>query len=142
MGHMTDKIPRRPGSGQRAMVVEDETELAALVGSYLERAGFEVTLCHDGAQAVTRAREVDPDVIVLDLGLPGLDGVEVCREVRTFSDAYVVMLTARSEEVDPCVRESRPGLTDERAVSPASHRERKQTHRGRCARHRACRRAS
>ncbi|MEO7941919.1 MAG: response regulator transcription factor [Marmoricola sp.] len=118
---MSDKIPLRPVSGLRAMVVEDETELAALVGSYLERGGFEVTLCHDGAQAVTLAREVDPDVIVLDLGLPGLDGVEVCRQVRTFSDAYVVMLTARSEEVDTLI-----GLSvgaDDYMTKPFSPRE-------------------
>ncbi|HZJ04350.1 MAG TPA: response regulator transcription factor [Nocardioidaceae bacterium] len=100
---MTDNSARRPRSGLRAMVVEDERELAALVGSYLERDGFEVTLSVDGTEAVTLAREVDPDVIVLDLGLPGLDGVEVCRQVRTFSDAYVVMLTARSEEVDTLI---------------------------------------
>lgn len=85
------------------MVVEDETELADLVGSYLERDGFAVTLSYDGALAVRLAREVDPDVIVLDLGLPGLDGVEVCRQIRTFSDAYIVMLTARSDEVDTVV---------------------------------------
>ena len=85
------------------MVIEDETELAVLVGSYLERDGFEVALSHDGAQAVTLAREVDPDVIVLDLSLPGMDGVEVCRQVRTFSDAYVVILTARSDEVDKLI---------------------------------------
>lgn len=85
------------------MVVEDEVELARLIGSYLERDGFEVTLTHDGAEAVTVAREADPDVIVLDLGLPGLDGVEVCRQIRTFSDAYVVMLTARSEEIDTLI---------------------------------------
>ena len=84
----------------RALVVEDEPDLAALVGSYLERAGMAVTLCHDGLQAVALARQVDPEVIVLDLGLPSLDGIEVCRQVRTFSDAYVVMLTARSDEVD------------------------------------------
>ncbi len=121
MGRMTDEIPRRPASGLRAMVVEDETELAALVGSYLERAGFEVTLCSDGLQAVTQAREVDPDVIVLDLGLPGLDGVEVCRQVRTFSDAYVVMLTARSDEVDTLI-----GLSvgaDDYMTKPFSPRE-------------------
>lgn len=103
------------------MVVEDETELAALVGSYLERAGFEVTLCSDGVQAVTQVREVDPDVIVLDLGLPGLDGVEVCRQVRTFSDAYVVMLTARSDEVDTLI-----GLSvgaDDYMTKPFSPRE-------------------
>lgn len=85
------------------MVVEDEAELAGLIGSYLERDGLEVSLVHDGRQALSTAREVDPDVVVLDLGLPGLDGVEVCRQLRTFSDAYVVMLTARSEEVDTLI---------------------------------------
>src|SRR5680860_1056908 len=90
----------RPQSGLRAMVVEDETSLAALLGHYLERDGFEVSVAHDGLEAVDLAREVDPDIVVLDLGLPGLDGVEVCRQLRTFSDAYVVMLTARSDEVD------------------------------------------
>lgn len=111
----------RPRSGQRAMVIEDEAELAAVVGSYLERDGFEVTLVHDGAQAVTTAREVDPDVIVLDLGLPGLDGVEVCRRVRTFSDAYIVILTARSDEVDTLI-----GLSvgaDDYMTKPFSPRE-------------------
>lgn len=111
----------RPHSGLRAMVVEDETELAALVGSYLERDGLEVTLVHDGAQAVATAREVDPDVIVLDLGLPGLDGVEVCRQVRTFSDAYIVILTARSDEVDTLI-----GLSvgaDDYMTKPFSPRE-------------------
>jgi DNA-binding response OmpR family regulator len=113
--------PAAPPSGLRALVVEDETELAALVGSYLERAGLEVTLSHDGLDAVTRARETDPDVIVLDLGLPGLDGVEVCRQVRTFSDAYVVMLTARSEEIDTLI-----GLSvgaDDYLTKPFSPRE-------------------
>ena len=103
------------------MVVEDEVELAALVASYLERDGFEVTTCHDGASAVDVAREVDPDVVVLDLGLPGLDGVEVCRRLRTFSDAYVVMLTARSDEVDTLI-----GLSvgaDDYMTKPFSPRE-------------------
>jgi DNA-binding response OmpR family regulator len=111
----------RPRSGLRAMVVEDETELAALVGSYLERDGFEVRIAYDGLQAVALAREVDPDVIVLDLGLPGMDGVEVCRQVRTFSDAYVVMLTARSDEVDTLI-----GLSvgaDDYMTKPFSPRE-------------------
>ena len=113
--------PARPGSGQRALVVEDEPELARLVGSYLERDGFEVTVVHDGLEAVARSREVDPDVVVLDLGLPGLDGVEVCRRLRTFSDAYVVMLTARSEEVDTLI-----GLSvgaDDYLTKPFSPRE-------------------
>lgn len=111
----------RPRSGLRAMVVEDETELAALVGSYLERDGFEVTLVHEGTKAVGVAREVDPDVIVLDLGLPGLDGIEVARQVRTFSDAYIVILTARSDEVDTLI-----GLSvgaDDYMTKPFSPRE-------------------
>ena len=103
------------------MVVEDETQLAALMASYLERDGFEVRVCHDGDRAVPLAREFDPDVVLLDLGLPGLDGVEVCRQLRTFSDAYVVMVTARSEEVDTLV-----GLSvgaDDYVVKPFSPRE-------------------
>ena len=93
----------RPPTGLRAMVVEDEAQLAGLVGSYLERDGFEVTVVHDGLEALEAARAVDPDVVVLDLGLPSLDGVEVCRQLRIFSDAYVVMLTARSDEVDTLI---------------------------------------
>lgn len=103
------------------MVVEDETELAGLVGSYLDRDGFEVSVVDDGAQAVDTARAVDPEVIVLDLGLPGLDGVEVCRQVRTFSDAYIVILTARSDEVDTLI-----GLSvgaDDYMTKPFSPRE-------------------
>ncbi|OMC00775.1 DNA-binding response regulator [Mycobacterium sp. NS-7484] len=89
--------------GYRALVVDDEAALAAVVGSYLAREHFDVTLAHDGSEAVRLAREVDPDVVVLDLGLPGIDGVEACRQLRTFSDAYVVMLTARDTEMDTIV---------------------------------------
>ena len=110
-----------PATGIRALVVEDEVAMAAVVGSYLEREGFEVTLSHDGLDAVRRAREVDPDIVVLDLGLPGQDGIEVCRQLRTFSDAYVVMLTARTDEVDTLV-----GLSvgaDDYMTKPFSPRE-------------------
>ena len=110
-----------PQAGSRALVVEDERALADLLASYLERDGFEVTKAYDGTSAVELAREVDPDLLVLDLGLPGLDGVEVCRQVRTFSDAYVVMLTARSEEVDMLI-----GLSvgaDDYMTKPFSPRE-------------------
>ena len=119
--HLADSNPSRPMSGRRAMVVEDEVELANIVCGYLQRDGFEVVLVHDGVEAVQTAREVDPDVIVLDLGLPSLDGVEVCRQVRTFSDAYLVMLTARTDEVDTLV-----GLSvgaDDYVTKPFSPRE-------------------
>jgi DNA-binding response OmpR family regulator len=87
----------------RVLVVEDEQSLAKVVASYLQRDGHEVACVFDGPAAVEMARRQPPDVVVLDLGLPGLDGVEVCRQLRTFSDCYVVMLTARSEEVDKLV---------------------------------------
>ncbi len=105
----------------RALVVDDEERLAALVASYLEREGFEAHTAGDGEQAVELARELEPDVIVLDLMLPGLDGIEACRQIRTFSDAYVVMLTARAEEVDKIV-----GLSigaDDYVTKPFSVRE-------------------
>lgn len=88
---------------RRALVIDDEKALATLVAGYLERDGFEVRLAHDGPEGVDVARSFDPDVVVLDLGLPRLDGVEVCRQLRTFSDCYVVMLTARSEEIDTLI---------------------------------------
>ncbi len=103
------------------MVVEDETPLAALLGSYLQRGGFEVQVVHDGHTAVVVAREFDPDIVVLDLGLPGLDGIEVCRQVRMFSDAYLIMLTARTDEVDKLI-----GLSvgaDDYMTKPFSPRE-------------------
>ncbi len=87
----------------RALVVEDEVDLAGILVSYLARAGFEVDHVTDGLDAVARVQSLNPHVVVLDLGLPGLDGIEVCRRLRTFSDAYVVMLTARSDEVDTLV---------------------------------------
>ncbi len=106
---------------RRALVVEDEPALAQLLASYLERDGFEVAVAGDGARAVESARDLDPDVILLDLGLPGLDGVEVCRRVRRFSDAYIVIVTARSDEVDTLI-----GLSvgaDDYVVKPFSPRE-------------------
>ncbi|GAB2921925.1 response regulator transcription factor [Micromonospora polyrhachis] len=87
----------------RVLVVDDEQSLAKVVASYLERDGHEVSCVFDGPAAVTAARAQRPDVVVLDLGLPGLDGIEVCRQLRTFTDCYVVMLTARADEVDKLV---------------------------------------
>lgn len=87
----------------RVLVVEDEVELAAVVASYFEHEGYLVETAIDGPSAVEKARKSKPDLIVLDLMLPGFDGIEVCRQVRTFSDAYILMLTARDEEVDKIV---------------------------------------
>ena len=103
------------------LVVEDEAPLARLVASYLAREGFEVEVVGDGLAAISRARAVPPDVVVLDLGLPGADGVEVCRTLRTFSDCYVIMLTARVEEIDRLI-----GLSvgaDDYLTKPFSPRE-------------------
>jgi DNA-binding response OmpR family regulator len=92
-----------PTASPRALVVDDEPSLVRVVVGYLEADGFEVDSAGDGPTALDIARQTDPDVIVLDLGLPGMDGVEVCRTLRTFTDAYVVMLTARADEVDMLV---------------------------------------
>jgi DNA-binding response OmpR family regulator len=87
----------------KILVVDDEQSLAKVVASYLERDGHQVRCAFDGPAAVTAAREHLPDVVVLDIGLPGFDGLEVCRQLRTFTDCYVIMLTARAEEVDKLV---------------------------------------
>ena len=105
----------------RILVVDDEPPIVELVVGYLEREGWEVRTASDGAAVIAAVREFEPDALVLDLMLPGLDGLEVCRQVRTFSDAYVLMLTARSEEIDRIV-----GLTvgaDDYLAKPFSPRE-------------------
>ena len=85
------------------LVVDDEQNLVDLLRGYFEREGFTVSTATDGPSAVETARTGQPDVIVLDLMLPGFDGLEVCRRLRQFSDAYVLMLTARTDEVDRIV---------------------------------------
>ena len=82
------------------LVVDDEQRLRDLVRSYLEREGYSVLVAADGVNALELARREAPDLVVLDIMLPGLDGLEVCRRLRTFSDAYVLMLTAKAEEID------------------------------------------
>jgi two-component system alkaline phosphatase synthesis response regulator PhoP len=85
------------------LVVDDEERLRELLRGYLAQAGFTVLLAADGSQALELAHAHRPDLVVLDLMLPGIDGLEVCRRLRTFSDAYVLMLTARAEEIDRVV---------------------------------------
>lgn len=87
----------------RVLVVDDAPEFIEILVPVLEREGYRTEVARDGEDAIETARSFAPDVIVLDLGLPKLDGVEVCRKVRSFSDAYVLMLTARGDEVDRVV---------------------------------------
>jgi DNA-binding response OmpR family regulator len=106
---------------RRVLVVDDEEALARLVAGYLVKDGFDVRVVGDGETAVEAARSERPDVIVLDLMLPGIDGIEACRRIRTFSDAYIVMLTARVEELDVLI-----GLSvgaDDYLTKPFSPRE-------------------
>jgi DNA-binding response OmpR family regulator len=103
------------------LVVDDEANLVELVAGYLVQEGFSVLTAADGPAALDLARTRRPDLVVLDVMLPGLDGVEVCRRLRSFSDAYVLMLTAKAEEVDKLV-----GLAvgaDDYVTKPFSPRE-------------------
>lgn len=114
-------MPGPPILPPRVLVVDDERDIAQMVGTYLTRAGYDVFITHTGPGAVAAARAEEPAVLVLDLGLPGLDGIEVCRQVRTFSDCYILMLTARGDEMDRVV-----GLSvgaDDYITKPFSARE-------------------
>ncbi len=86
--------------GQSVLVVEDTEEIRELVTTVLERAGFAVRSVGTGGAALDEVRRDPPDLIVLDLGLPDADGTEVCRQIRAETACYVLMLTARAEEVD------------------------------------------
>src|SRR5512136_2388723 len=85
------------------LVVDDEPKIVQLVQDYLERAGFAVRSAPDGKTALALVRSAKPDMIILDLGLPGMDGLDVTRELRKSSNAPLIMLTARSEETDKLV---------------------------------------
>ena len=105
----------------RVLVVDDEAPIVELVRGYLEAEGMDVITAADGPSALDLIRARSPDVVILDINLPGLDGLEVLRQARTFTDAYVIMLTARSEEIDRIV-----GISvgaDDYLVKPFSPRE-------------------
>ncbi|MGE5553770.1 MAG: response regulator transcription factor [Betaproteobacteria bacterium] len=82
----------------RILVVDDEPQIRRVVAAYLEREGYQVALAADGAEALTKARQLHPDLIVLDLMLPTLSGEAVCRELRRTSDVPIIMLTAKGSE--------------------------------------------
>ena len=105
----------------RVLVVDDEAPMVELVRGYLEAEGMDVIAAADGPSALDLIRAWSPDVVVLDINLPGFDGFEVLRRARTFTDAYVIMLTARVEEIDRIV-----GLSvgaDDYLIKPFSPRE-------------------
>jgi len=106
---------------RRILVVEDEMQIARLVRDYLEHAGFEVVVAGDGETGLASARGSKPDLVILDLRLPGRDGLDVAREIRGRSNVPIVMLTARGEESDRIV-----GLelgADDYVVKPFSPKE-------------------
>lgn len=105
----------------KVLVVEDELKIARLVREYLTEAGFDVTVAHTGEEGLAAARGERPDLMILDLGLPGMDGYDVTRAVRTQTTMPIIMLTARSDETDRVI-----GLelgADDYVVKPFSPRE-------------------
>ncbi len=108
-------------SKPRVLVVDDEERIRDVVQGYLEADGFAVAVAGDGSEGLRLARDLEPDVVILDVGLPGLDGFEVLQRLRRESDVYVIMLTARADEVDKVV-----GLSvgaDDYVTKPFSPRE-------------------
>ena len=91
------------GGPQRILVVEDEANIASFVAMYLKKAGFDVTVARNAAEALMKAGTDSPTLIVLDLMLPDLDGIEVCRRIRQRSDVPILMLTARDDDVDKII---------------------------------------
>ena len=105
----------------KILVVEDDKAVRNLITTTLETQNYQYHTAEKGSEALLEAVSFQPDVMLLDLGLPGMDGVEVCRQLRTFSDCYVLMLTARADEVDKLI-----GLSvgaDDYMTKPFSPRE-------------------
>lgn len=108
-------------SAAKILVVDDEENIVNLVSAYLRADGYQVFTAADGPSALEMSRKIDPDLIVLDIMLPGMDGLEVLTQLRRESDVYVILLTARTEETDKIV-----GLSvgaDDYVTKPFSPRE-------------------
>jgi two-component system alkaline phosphatase synthesis response regulator PhoP len=107
--------------GYTILVVDDEAQIVRVLRGYLERAGYAVLTAHDGPEALRIARQEKPDLMILDLMLPGMDGVDVCKRLRSESNLPILMLTARVEEADRII-----GLelgADDYVTKPFSPRE-------------------
>src|SRR6476661_3927114 len=89
-----------PSESRRAVVIEDDPDIRGLLVRVLVKQGFDVTHAGAGLPGVEEVRRRKPDLVTLDLNLPDLDGLEVCKLLREFSDAFIVMLTARADELD------------------------------------------
>jgi DNA-binding response OmpR family regulator len=112
---------RRAWGRRKALVIEDAADIGLLLCEALRRAGFDAAIAHTGAEGLEMAVDLQPDLVTLDLTLPDLDGIEVCRRLRTRTNAYVIMLTARAQEADRLL-----GLemgADDYMVKPFSPRE-------------------
>ncbi|MFZ2964054.1 MAG: response regulator, partial [Rhodoglobus sp.] len=84
----------------RILVVDDDTALAEMIGIVLRGEGFDPSFCADGAEAIDAFHESKPDLVLLDLMLPGMDGIEVCARIREFSGVPIIMLTAKGDTAD------------------------------------------
>ena len=85
---------------KKALIVEDDANIAELLMLYLEKDGFDVSIAHDGGRGVMMFNEVDPDLVLLDVMMPVMDGIQVCREIRKTSSVPIIMLTAKGETAD------------------------------------------
>lgn len=85
---------------QHILLIEDEVKIAELIEKYLYLEGFKTSLIHDGNCALDAVNELNPDLIILDIMLPGTNGIELCSKIRQYSDVPIIMLTARVEEID------------------------------------------
>jgi DNA-binding response OmpR family regulator len=106
---------------EKILIVEDEKKISRLVRLYLEESGFTVVEIHDGSQALSAFHYEQPDLVILDLNLPGKDGLDICRALRRESNVPIIMLTARTDETDLLI-----GLelgADDYVVKPFSPRE-------------------
>ena len=114
-------ITSKPNTPKSILVAEDDKKTATLISTYLSREGFLSKEIHDGGQVLNAISQTNPSLLILDLTLPNLDGWEICRQLRTYSDLPILILSARQEEIDRVL-----GLTlgaDDYLVKPFSPRE-------------------
>ncbi len=108
-------------ANEKVLIIDDEEKILNLVTSYLEKEGYDIFTAQDGLEGLKLSKEVNPDIIVLDIMLPGMDGIELLSQIRRESNVYVIMLTAKTEETDKIV-----GLSvgaDDYVTKPFSPRE-------------------